>query len=163
MNIAYDRHKAITYAHTWALGRNPQYYNFDLLGGDCTNFVSQCVYAGCGVMDYTKDLGWYYISANSRAAAWTGVEYLYRFLIANKGPGPYAQEKPLAFAQPGDIVQLSFDGQAYVHSLFIVDAETLPSPENILVATHTYDVDYRALDEYPYRSCRLLHVEGARK
>ena len=44
--IPYDRSAAVTYAHRWAFGRNPRYYNFDELGGDCTNFASQCLYAG---------------------------------------------------------------------------------------------------------------------
>ena len=38
--IAYDRKAAVEYARKWAYGRNPQYYNFDRLGGDCTNYVS---------------------------------------------------------------------------------------------------------------------------
>ena len=69
----YDVQKATLYAKTWALSRNPQFYNFDKLGGDCTNFVSQCIYAGCGVMNFTKDIGWYYKSLNDRSASWCGV------------------------------------------------------------------------------------------
>jgi len=43
-------------------------------------------------MNYTRDIGWYYSSSQNRAAAWSGVEYLYKFLINNKGVGPYANE-----------------------------------------------------------------------
>ena len=46
MLIPYDRDRAVQYAHTWAFQRNPQYYSYDLLGGDCTNFASQCQKAG---------------------------------------------------------------------------------------------------------------------
>ena len=35
--------KELDYAQKWALSRNPAYYNFDDIGGDCTNFVSQCL------------------------------------------------------------------------------------------------------------------------
>ena len=42
----YDRASAINYAQKWALSRNPRYYNFDAVGGDCTSFVSQCLFAG---------------------------------------------------------------------------------------------------------------------
>lgn len=41
----YDRAAAVAYAHTWAYRRNPRYYNYEELGGDCTNFslpVSLC-------------------------------------------------------------------------------------------------------------------------
>ena len=47
--LPYDRQKAVAYARRWALGRNPAYFDFQDLGGDCTNFASQCLYAGAGV------------------------------------------------------------------------------------------------------------------
>lgn len=36
----YDRNLVISYAKRWALSRNPKYYNFDAVGGDCTSFIS---------------------------------------------------------------------------------------------------------------------------
>ena len=54
--IPYDREAAVRYAHRWAYGRNPRFYNFDELGGDCTNFASQYLYAGTGIMNYTPPL-----------------------------------------------------------------------------------------------------------
>ena len=51
--IPYDRNAAVAYAKEWALGRNPAYYNFDGIGGDCTNFASQSIFAGAKVMNYT--------------------------------------------------------------------------------------------------------------
>ena len=44
--VKYDRRLAVNYAKKWALSRNPKYYDYDNLGGDCTNFISQCIYAG---------------------------------------------------------------------------------------------------------------------
>ena len=77
--IAYNRNDTVDYAKNWALSRNPRYFNFDGMGGDCTNFASQCIFAGCKVMNYKKDVGWYYNSPADRAAAWSGVKYLYKF------------------------------------------------------------------------------------
>ena len=57
----YSRQKAIEYAYEFWNKRNPKFYNFDSLGGDCTNFVSQCVIYGGIKMDYSNN-GWYYIS-----------------------------------------------------------------------------------------------------
>ena len=63
MNIkSYDRNTAINYAKKWALDRNPRYYNFDAVGGDCTSFVSQCLFAGSKKMNYNFEKGWYYNS-----------------------------------------------------------------------------------------------------
>ena len=41
----YNRENAVEYAKIWAYKRNPKYYNFDSVGGDCTSFVSQCLFA----------------------------------------------------------------------------------------------------------------------
>ncbi|MFR1441928.1 MAG: amidase domain-containing protein [Clostridia bacterium] len=51
-NIKYEREKVLKYAKRWAYDRNPQFYNFDNVGGDCTSFVSQCILAGSNVMNY---------------------------------------------------------------------------------------------------------------
>jgi len=77
----YNRRAAVEYAHRWAFDRNPRFYDYDGIGGDCTNFASQCLYAGTGVMNYTPTFGWYYFDANHKAPAWTGVEFFYNFLI----------------------------------------------------------------------------------
>lgn len=160
--MTYNRGSAIAYAHKWVYGRNPKYYDFDPLGGDCTNFISQCLYAGCGVMNFTRDVGWYYNSINDRAPAWSGVEFLYRFLTTNKQDGPFAKQLPLSSALAGDIIQLSFDGIAFAHSLIVVGTGEKPGPDNILITTHTYDSDNRPLNTYQYQLSRLLHIEGVR-
>ena len=36
----YERRRALEYARRWAYGRNPLFYNFTGIGGDCTNSVS---------------------------------------------------------------------------------------------------------------------------
>lgn len=155
--IPYNREKAVAYARKWAFGRNPAFYDFSDLGGDCTNFVSQCIYAGAGVMNYTPETGWYYRSINDRAAAWTGVEYLYNFLTINQFVGPFAREVPQQEAMIGDVIQLGkFDGDFY-HTIIIVETE----PE-ILVASHSYDALNRPLSTYDYDVARFLHIEGVR-
>ena len=112
--LPYDRAAAVRYAHIWAYGRNPRYYDYEGIGGDCTNFASQCIYAGAGVMNDTPTFGWYYINANDKAPAWTGVEYLYNFLKRRTpSAGPFAGEVAPERIRPGDIVQLSFDGAGW--------------------------------------------------
>ena len=79
--LEYNRQAAYDYAKKWALGRNPAFYDFSAIGGDCTNFASQCIYAGAGVMNYTPTFGWFYRSANDRTPSWTGVEFLYNLSL----------------------------------------------------------------------------------
>jgi len=54
---AYNIQNAITYADEWALSRNPNWPRF--LGKDCTNFVSQCLYAGGIPFDKTGSYQWW--------------------------------------------------------------------------------------------------------
>lgn len=153
----YDRPAAVAYAEKWALSRNPAYYNFDPVGGDCTNFVSQCLYAGAGVMNFTPDTGWYYRSPSDRAAAWTGVKYLYRFLTRNHSVGPYAHEVSASQVLPGDIIQLGTASGEFYHSLFITQTEP-----TILICAHTFDARNVPLFQYAWGQIRFLHIEAVR-
>ena len=153
----YDREDAVRYARRWALGRNPDYYDFDGIGGDCTNFVSQCVYAGAGVMNYTPVYGWYYSSLSDRTASWSGVEYLYNFLVANTSVGPYARVVDESEIVPGDIIQLGGADGDFYHTLIVLSTQP-----QILIAAHTYDALDRPLSTYTYDVARFLHIEGVR-
>jgi len=44
--ISYDRSKAVKYAKKYCNNYNPKYHNYNPEGGDCANFVSQCLIAG---------------------------------------------------------------------------------------------------------------------
>lgn len=156
--MEYNRAAAVAYAKKWVYGRNPAYYDFSNIGGDCTNFASQCLYAGSGVMNYTPTYGWYYISLNDRAPAWTGVDELYRFLVTNHGAGPRAIETDLSQIQDGDLIQLQFSSKArFDHTPVVIDTGSR-TPDTILLAAHSYDVDCRPLSSYKYDKIRPLHI-----
>ncbi len=157
--IEYDRAKAVAYAKEWAFKRNPEFYNFNNLGGDCTNFASQCIYAGTGIMNFTPTFGWYYRSLNDRAPAWTGVEYLYNFLVGNGGEGPFAENVPLEKVEIGDIIQLGTATGDFYHSPVVVDVRG----GRIFIAAHSYDAYMRPLSTYNYYQARGIHILGARK
>ena len=114
-------------------------------------------------MNFTPDFGWYYIDANHKAPAWTGVDYLYRFLTRTENSvGPTAEEVPLHKLQPGDLVQLQLDEDPeFDHTPIIVERGEVPTLETVLVAAHSADTDYRPLSSYPFKSIRFLHVLGA--
>ncbi|HBR08634.1 MAG TPA: amidase [Clostridiales bacterium] len=155
---AYNRDAAVAYAEKWALSRNPAFYNFSGIGGDCTNFASQCIYAGCGVMNYTPVTGWFYRSANDRTASWTGVSYLYNFLTGNAGTGPYAAVVRRDEILPGDVVQLGLADGTFYHTPVVLASEG----GEIYVAAHDYDALWRPLSSYIYDRIRYLHIKGAR-
>lgn len=160
--IPYDRMAAVSYARKWAYGRNPNYYDYEEIGGDCTNFASQCLYAGTGVMNFTPTFGWYYINANQKAPAWTGVEYFRNFLLRKEpSPGPFAIETDISGLQVGDFLQFNFKGEIFSHTPIVVEIGDPITPENILLAAHSYDAYKRPLSTYVYQQIRYLHILGA--
>ena len=155
-SVSYDRSAASAYAERWALSRNPAYYDFSSLGGDCTNFVSQCLFAGCGVMNDSPLNGWFYRSLNDRSPAWTSVDYLYRFLLTNRGNGPFARIAEARDLLPGDIIQLGKADGTFYHSLFVLSAQ----PDEIYIAAHSYDSLWRPLSSYSAARRRYLHIHA---
>lgn len=158
MTKSYDRASAVAYAKKWALSRNPKYYNFDPVGGDCTSFVSQCLFAGSKVMNYTPIKGWYYRSGFDKSPSWSGVEFLYNFLIQNKGMGPRGSLVSQNEVQIGDIAQLSFSKNIFEHSLFIIDIKDVQDLNKIYIATHTYDTLNKKIGEYSFSKIRFIHI-----
>ena len=155
----YDRKNAIEYAEKWAYGRNPKYYNFDSVGGDCTSFVSQCIYAGSKKMNYKKEFGWYYINGNNKSPSWSGVEFLYKFLTTNKSIGPQGIEINQNKIELGEIAQLSFDGINFGHTLIIVNIENKFSLSKIKISSHTLDSFNKPISEYNFKKIRWIHIE----
>ncbi len=159
VEIPYNREQVTEYAKTWALLRNRAFMNFDKMGGDCTNFASQCIYAGSRVMNYTPIFGWYYKSSNDRTPSWSGVQYLFNFLTTNKEAGPYAEQVDVSSLKVGDIVQLGNAENHFYHSPVVVDI----TEQDIFIAAHTYDAYMRPLSSYFYSTIRYLHIKGVRK
>ena len=161
----YNRARAVEYARRWALSRNPLFVNFAGRGGDCTNFISQCIYAGSCQMNFTPDFGWYYINQNDRAPAWSSVEFFYDFLTgkpdfisSNGGIGPYGMEVDSTGAIEGDVVQLADETGDFYHTLIIsgfAEGQTL-------VCAHTNDALDKPLSSYNFSSLRYIHIEGVR-
>lgn len=156
--MRYNRARAVAYAVKWAYGRNPAFFDFSDIGGDCTNFASQCIYAGAGIMNFTPLYGWFYITANNRTPSWTGVNELYRFLVGNRGAGPRGEVVGLRSIEPGDIIQLRFGyGERFDHSPVVIDAG-YGTPETITVAAHSNDSCCRRLSTYSYTALRPIHI-----
>lgn len=158
----YQRQEVVEYAKKWAFSRNPNYYNFDSVGGDCTSFASQCIYAGCKIMNYSKRNGWYYINGNNKSPSWSGVEFLYQFLVNNTSTGPYGRISSQEKMEIGDIAQLSFDGIKFSHTLVIVSIINPYDLSKIKISSHTFDSFGKAISEYSFQKIRFIHIDGVR-
>ena len=156
--MEYNRRHAVTYARRWANGRNPLFADYTGLGGDCTNFISQCVLAGGCEMNFTPVYGWYYLSEGERTASWTGVAFFAQFLVGNTGPGPFASETDDGSLQLGDVIQLGKADGSFYHTLIVTGFRY----DGYLVCAHTDDALDRPLSTYTYEAARFLHIEGVR-
>jgi hypothetical protein len=105
--IVFDPQKAIAYADLYALSNSPYFYVAD---NDCTNFVSQAVWAGYGGwvsgdastnashvsshyrMYYTGGSNWYandwFGNLGGGSSAWENVSGHWHFVTNNSGYGP---------------------------------------------------------------------------
>lgn len=154
----YIRERAVSYAKKYAFSQNPLFSSFAGIGGNCTNFVSQSIYAGSCEMNYTPTFGWYYISLNERSPSWTSVEYFYNFITTNQGIGPYGREAGREELEIGDVIQLGKIGEGYYHTLLIVGFDG----EDILIAAQTDDAYNRPLSTYQNDYERYIKILGVR-
>ena len=154
----YDREKAVAYARKYAFTQNSFFGNFAGIGGNCTNFVSQCIYAGGCVMNYRPTFGWYYISLDDRSPSWTGVEYFYNFITENVDVGPFGRVIKSDEAEMGDVIQLGRETEGYYHTLLIVGFDG----EDPLVAAQTDNAYARRLSSYDYDYSRFIKILGIR-
>ncbi len=154
----YIRENALLYARRYSFSQNPIFGNFAGIGGNCTNFVSQCIYAASCKMNYTPTFGWYYISMEDRAPSWTGVEFFYRFITTNTGLGPFGRDATPDEVELGDVIQLAREADGYYHTLLIVGFEG----DDPLVAAQTDNAFERPLSTYTYDYSRYIKILGVR-
>ena len=154
----YNRENALAYARKYAFSQNSFFANFAGIGGNCTNFVSQCIYAGSCEMNYRPTFGWYFISLDNRSPSWSGVEYFYNFIIENADVGPFGRVATSDEMEIGDVIQLGRDGEGYYHTLLVVGFDG----EDILVAAQTDNAFARPLSTYTNDYARFIKILGVR-
>ena len=112
-------------------------------------------------MNYTLGVGWYYISPDDRAPAWSSVEAFYdfltqKFVAENGGVGPFARVVPRERAELGDVVQYANAEGDWYHTVIITGMDG----DEILVSAQSNDALDRPLSTYNFVSVRFLHIEG---
>lgn len=155
--MVYDRVKAVEYARRWALGANPEFYHFGGIGGDCTNYISQCLLTGGGVMNYDKVGGWYYNSSFDRSPSWTSVAELNKFLLRKvESRGPFGRICEMGELQIGDIIQIRQNPIRFNHTVIV----TAISGGEIFVCAHSDDALDRKLSSYNYLALLPIKILG---
>lgn len=152
----YDREAAVAYARRYAARPNPRYFDFTPFGGDSVNFVSQALYAGAGVMNYSTVYGWFYVTAGERTAAWADGTELMRFLLENRSVGPYGVPCDPDGCLPGDVIFAADDTGRLVRAMLVTENGSV-----LRVAAHAQEMWGEA--PYPYAPARCVHIAGVRR
>ncbi len=158
----------------------PDYYDFSKIAGnyDCTNFASHVLLSGGACMYKTSSsgTGWYYNGmGKGRSYSWSGVPYLYSFLVGNSTKGPFGTA--LAFSYPtmqnipyylGDIIQVApansstFGHTVVVSSMYVSNPVVDPKICSRTSST-SYNKDIR-FSHSPYaatnRQKRVVRLDG---
>ncbi len=146
----YDRMKAKAYADRWWNSRNPAFPSFPV---DCTNFISQCLFAGGAPMNYTnnRSQGWW-MRADYRPGgpetwsySWAVAHSLHWYLrTAQSGLRGELQAAANAL-QIGDVIQYDWNGDGrFTHSTMVTAFNAVGEP---LVNAHTNN-SYQRLWSY---------------
>lgn len=131
--LNYDRLAAVKYAEHWWNSYNPAYRKFDV---DCTNYISQCLYAGGAPMRGAPDRakGWWYGTA-SWSFSWA-VAHSLRWYLSGSPSGLKGKEMESARDLiPGDVICYDFEGDGrWNHNTIVVAKDANGEP---LVNAHT--------------------------
>ncbi len=133
----YDPIQAIVYANTYVSPNppdggedtsyyNPEYRDFNGHGGDCTNFTSQCIYAGGIPTDSTWEPYTY---------AWVNADGSMNYFSSNYGKK--LRRVTASQVYPGSLLYLDrYDDESYYHSLICVGTNSAGTP---IINCHTAD------------------------
>lgn len=168
---AYDRAAAVDYARQWALSRNEDWVDYSGAGGNCQNFVSQCLLAGGIPMDTTGGAvwKWYGRSPNNRAgavgrsASWTGVTGFLAYVQNNEGGAGMAAtaDVPYYSGQPGDVIHMAYAGEEWRHTVIITEVITDEegNPVDYLICSNTADQRNFPVSAYAFTRQLLIRIE----
>lgn len=104
-SFSYDLSKAIAYADKWALSKNPSYSYYGGRGGDCANFVSQCLHAG----GFPMNSAWYGYGNDKDAKDWISQNDLRSYLVS-KGYGKVINNPSASDIKIGNPVWYKWNG-----------------------------------------------------
>jgi hypothetical protein len=129
----YDRFAAVRYAETWWNSYNPAFQKFAV---DCTNFVSQCLYAGGIPMSgYPNRVKGWWMKNHNWSYSWA-VAHAFRWYLSGNHSGLKAMEvSSPEKLMPGDVICYDFQGNGrFDHTTIVVAKDRQGMP---LVNAHT--------------------------
>lgn len=145
--IPYNRKAVQAYANQYWNEPNSDYIHFEV---DCTNFVSQCIFAGDVPMNYTgaRGSGWWYKGRQKQnewwTYSWSVAHSMQLYLVSGKnGMNAYQVDNPEEL-DIGDVIFYDWDGDSrFQHSTIVTAKDPMGMP---LVNAHTNNSKHRYWD-----------------
>ena len=160
LGSTYDPQAAVSYSDTWWDGRNPDYHDYSSSGGDCANFVSQCLIAGgldlsvCGSCTWIDDKGCLPRCRDLHT-------YLVDYLPATWETRPVGQEEPQWFVSGDPAIFGYSDSHPLSHAVFAVTGDATHSAT---CNAHTSDQDHKTIqwffDNDIFDRCTYYHIQN---
>lgn len=120
----YNRQAAVDYANTWWDRHNPQFPAFQ---DDCTNFISQCLYAGGAPMRGmpNRSQGWWMVGLPERWSYSWSVAHSLRWYLETSTKGLMATRVySISELELGDVIFYDFTGDGRIdHSTIVTRIE----------------------------------------
>ena len=160
--FSYDREAAVSYSNQWVGKRNQEWDDFTGRGGNCQNFVSQCLFAGGIPMDDQGDAVWLWHDSGDLSSSWIGVDEFYRYTVENSGFGLVAvPDAPYTEGEEGDLIRMGHDGD-WNHVVMIshVIRDAQGNAIDYLINSNTSDVRNFPVSAYPNPIQRLTKIIG---
>ena len=166
MPSKYDRQSAANYAMQYALVPNKKYKFYEFVngnGGDCTNFVSQCLRAGGAQMDYNNLRPWWYDGRGNASICWAVANSLFWYLKTNQTLNRNVikgfEVEDLSKLEIGDLVFYENFVNSIFHGAiitsFIEDSGSL-QPR---ISQHSYNqIDETYKKNYDYKKAHFLKI-----
>ena len=171
----YDRDSAVAYAMKWvgkteAVRNSDEWTTYDYYGGNCNNFVSQCIYTGGIPMDTSGDYIWKWYgdtpdstsAKEGRSPSWTGVGRFYDYCQNNEGYGMSADiGKNLYSGNKGDVIIMGSD-EDWSHVVLITNVIKDESGNIVdyLINSNTSDRINYPLSAYGHIKLELIRIHG---
>lgn len=173
--LSYDRQAVAKAAKKYAYNYNTLFTEYTGVGGDCTNFVSQCIWQSPGWgfdrIGKNNSVKWA-CKKNSmnkyayETVSWVGVNELWTYLQTNDSPSQAGTVYGVSATtsgynssnvQLGDVIQL-YNGNKWVHSIIVSEI----TDGIVYCAAHTGNYDRRKLSEYinNYPKYRVAHINS---
>ncbi|MDD5369933.1 MAG: amidase domain-containing protein [Anaerolineaceae bacterium] len=181
----YDRTLAVNYADSYWDSTGP-HYRRDPSGNDCTNFVSQSIYAGqsksppdtdgmgspsSDPISWEYGHNWYYrfdsgsssTPLNQSASyAWINVGGQNNFIQTGYTTGPFGYETNICTIRDGDVIQYKVNGYWSHEGMLVQIIGPCTSLSNFLIDAHTSDRYHYPLSYWSSFELNYLVIDGWR-